>query len=122
MTKIEELKAAYDAAAQGEWDWHQGTNDNGDEFVTVEYHPDEFPEEAHIILSELTDLTEDVEFIALAHNTMPTLIEVAQAMAGLHAALKAIGYGEDEDIKGADLVDLMQSHFDRVQKLMEKLK
>ncbi|WP_018234224.1 hypothetical protein [Thioalkalivibrio thiocyanodenitrificans] len=46
--------------------------------------------------------------------------EVMTAIDYLVSDLRSIGYGGDEEISGADLVDLMQSHFDRFRRIWEE--
>ena len=53
MTKIEELKAAFNAATGGEWCASQGLNN---------------------------DEVKNVNFVILAHNLMPSLLEAVEAL------------------------------------------
>ena len=67
-TKLEELKAAYEAATPGEW-WEDDDGfvaaGQGDSYRTVA--------DARCDVAPFSDA--NTEFIALAHNLMPTLLE-----------------------------------------------
>ena len=79
MTKLEELKAAYEAAAHGEW-------------VTGKGDTAYYPLQIRCVSSDWDSLIaafhswdaqkeSNANFIALAHNLMPTLLEAATELA-----------------------------------------
>lgn len=47
--------------------------------------------------------------------------ETQQVLQRLHDDLTNIGFGSDDSISGADLVDLMQEHYERIDGLLGKL-
>ena len=72
MTKLEQLKAALEAATPGEWhrkSWHEGAVlDRGGRMVAAAYTPD------------------DARAIALSHNLMPTLLEAIDLLETVSSA------------------------------------
>ena len=73
MTKLEELKAALEAATPGEWETNQDVDiTSGVKFVATALYPD----------SEVATQIEynNADFIALAHNMMPQLLEAARLL------------------------------------------
>lgn len=101
MSRIEQLRAAHAAADPGEWDWHQGTNDEGVEFVTVERIPPGRPDELEIMLSAPGDKIDNVDFIALAYNTTPALISLFDAVDSV--------LDEDGDLRSMDLSEVVSA-------------
>ena len=71
MTKLEELKAAYEAATKGEWDISR--------HATPESHP-QYGVYAEGQQNDLAIVRGDAnaQFIALAHNAMPVLLEAVE--------------------------------------------
>ena len=68
MTKLEQLKAAYEAATPGEWETNQDADiTSGVKFVATALFPD----------SEVATQIEynNAAYIVLAHNLMPQLLE-----------------------------------------------
>lgn len=74
MTKLNELKAAYEAATNGKWA-APGFNSQGGQVACLLDNPD------GLRLVSGNFKRSDAEFIALAHNLMPTLIEAATELA-----------------------------------------
>ena len=108
MTKLEELKAAYDAATPGEWDYVVAESAETPSSFVVD-------EEGEHILRHRYGVTRkaqrDVVFIALAHNLMPTLLEAVEL-------LRAVHYEHNEYDNEYWATDL----FKRIEQLKEKLK
>ena len=98
MTKLNELKVAYEAATPGEW-WEDDDGfvaaGHGDSYRTVA--------DARCDVAPFSDA--NTEFIALAHNLMPTLLE-------------AVGLLEDVAMGNAEYDDLSKM----AAELLEKLK
>lgn len=113
MTKIDTLKLAYEQTTQGRWS--EGRTSHHTVCNGGRYERQAYP------IGEFHHAT-DAEFVDYAHEHWQVLMEALQAVDYLHDDLKSLGYGEEDEIKGADLVDLMQAHFERVQTLMRKLK
>ena len=73
MTMIEELKAAYGAATQGEWGvvgaaiYKKSTNLCVAQCYVTESNPD-------------TEHVDNANLIALMHNTLPALLEAVEAL------------------------------------------
>ena len=79
MTKLEELKAAYGAATPGEWETNQDVDiTSGVKFVATALYPD----------SEVATQIEynNADFIALAHNLMPQLLEAIDLLETVSSA------------------------------------
>ena len=83
MTKLEELKAAYEAATAGEWDYVVAESAETPSSFVVD-------EEGEHILRHRYGVAQkaqrDVEFIALAHNMMPTLLEAIDLLETVSSA------------------------------------
>lgn len=100
--EIDTLQAAHRASTAGEWDWHQGTSVEQNDFTSVEVHPSDDPVDTVILLQGGAGQVNDVEFIALAHNLMPSLLSMARtsirqevALADTRIALReCLGYVE----------------------------
>ena len=104
MTKLEELKAALEAATPGEWETNQDVDiTSGVKFVATALYPD----------SEVATQIEynNADFIALAHNLMPALIEAVELLRAVHYEHNEY----DDEYWATDL-------FKRIEKLKEKLK
>lgn len=114
MTKLEELKAAYEAATPGEWATEKGgtayyplqirsNTEDWDHFI-VAFHSWESHRE------------DNAKFIALAHNLMPTLLEAVDLLETLRYSMSQYDDGEwflhdgGEDVVG------------KVDEFLEKLK
>ena len=98
MTKLEELKAAFEAATPGEWT-APGFNSQGGKVACLLDNPD------GLRLVSGNFERADAKFIALAHNMMPTLLE-------------AIDLLEDVAMGNSEYDDLSK----RAAELLEKLK
>ena len=98
MTKLNELKAALAAATPGEW-WEDDDGfvaaGHGDSYRTVA--------DARCDVAPFSDA--NTEFIALAHNMMPQLLEAVELIEDV-----ATGNSEYDDLS------------DRAAELLEKLK
>ena len=103
MAKLEELKAAYGAATPGEW-WEDAgfvAAGHGDTYRTVA--------DARCDVAPFSDA--NTEFIILAHNLMPTLIEAVELLRAVHYEHNEY----DDEYWATDL-------FKRIERLKEKLK
>lgn len=79
MTKLEQLKAVYEAATPGEWARNlldegliYGADEDGDYLIC-----DVVGDPEHAVSEQDT---KNAEFIALAHNLMPALLEAMQLL------------------------------------------
>ena len=83
MTKLEELKAALEAATPGEWDYFIASNADRPNSQVLDSNDDN-------LLTHSKGITEraqsDVEFITLAHNLMPTLLEAIDLLETVSSA------------------------------------
>lgn len=82
MTKIEELRAAFEATTGGEWDWGQHlsvTNISFSEVRTADGEDILF----HSAQPALVENSDNAQFTALAHNLMPALLEAVDVIACL---------------------------------------
>ena len=70
--KLEELKAALEAATKGEWDYAVINNDCPIRSLVVNQYGDELLRHKQGVSGQAQ---RDALFIALAHNLMPTLLE-----------------------------------------------
>ena len=81
MTKLEELKVAYEAATPGEW-WEDDDGfvaaGHGDSYRTVA--------DARCDVAPFSDA--NTEFIALAHNMMPQLLEAVGLLEDLTSTIR----------------------------------
>ena len=103
MTKLEQLKAALEAATPEEWWEDDGfvAAGHGDTYRTVA--------DARCDVAPFSDA--NTEFIILAHNLMPTLIEVVELLRAVHYEHNEY----DDEYWATDL-------FKRIERLKEKLK
>ena len=110
MTKLEELNAAYAASTQGEWSTYapcsgqDGFPDNynvGCDTETRSTYVASVPGAAHYAWSQ-----NNAKFIALAHNLMPTLLEVVELLKDAREAYMAFACDESLDLE--DFVASMQ--------------
>lgn len=89
MTKIEELREAYENATPGEWEVEQGP-------ISVVIGPKGQP------IARLTGWPDspDARFITLAHNMMPQLLEAVEKVQELTSwlHLRHMGEASDEDV------------------------
>ena len=74
MTKLAELKAAFEAATPGEW-WYAAANE-----TEYECGVGDFP-------ISVPTTKANAQFIALAHNAMPMLLEAVEALKSIKQAL-----------------------------------
>ena len=79
MTKLEELKVAYEAATPGEW-W-----EDDDGFVAAG-HVDSYRTVADARCDVAPFSDANTAFIALAHNLMPTLLEAIDLLETVSSA------------------------------------
>ena len=79
MTKLEELKAAFEAATPDEWEnWPSANGDDDPKPFRIDVvggHPE------GDLINAWVDNDDDAVFIALAHNLMPHLLEAATELA-----------------------------------------
>ena len=103
MTKLEQLKAALEAATPEEWGEDDGfvAAGHGDTYRTVA--------DARCDVAPFSDA--NTEFIILAHNLMPTLIEAVELLRAVHYEHNEY----DDEYWATDL-------FKRIEQLKEKLK
>lgn len=110
MTKIEELKAAFDAATAGEWDFHVADNSEPPySAVTATWGEDLLRHR----LGVTSRAQHDVNFIALAHNMMPQLLGAVEL---LSAALPIIDAYRKVSLGDGDVTAM------NIRVLLEKLK
>ena len=119
MTKLEELKAAYAAATPGEWLSREGDTLNPERIygVVKVLSPDQHGcdpsdgERTEVIVEVYPTAHDegkaDAEFIALAHNLMPQLLEAVEL-------LKEVG-----DVR--DMAELMNLWDHKIEPVLEKL-
>ena len=92
MTKLKELKVAYEAATPGEW-WEDDDGfvaaGHGDSYRTVA--------DARCDVAPFSDA--NTEFIALAHNLMPQLLEAVEVLKAV-VPLMDIAFNYDGDVFG----------------------
>ena len=104
MTKLEELKVAYEAATPGEW-WEDDDGfvaaGHGDSYRTVA--------DARCDVAPFSDA--NTEFIALSHNLMPTLLEAVELLETVSSARACQDHEFDTD-----------AWFKRVRSLLGDLK
>ena len=97
MTKLEQLKAAYEAATEGEWEvnyaahvnvWKYGRNTFGCRYIA---------QCGHGLGSSVVEGESNIHnarFIILAHNLMPTLIEAVNLLETLRYSMSQYDDGE----------------------------
>ena len=90
MTKLEELKAAFEAAAPGNWT-APGLNSQGGEVACLLDNPNGL----RLVSGNFN--RPDAEFIALAHNLMPDLLQAADLLDEL------VDYAESSTLEGDEL-------------------
>lgn len=124
MTKLEELKAAFEASTPGEWKPCRAHEDfdgayfdiDPDERAAYEARPFIAIRSAAGTVTTAHDLftlkNQDANFIALAHNLMPALLEAVALLPDL------VQYAEDATLEG----DALPSYVVAANELMEKLK
>ena len=106
MTKIEELKAAYEAATKGAW----RTFEDDESTDVMDKHGD------HILTMCGLNDSRDATFIALAHNLMPQLLEAVELLKELRNSLSQYDDGEWY------LHDGTEPRLDYIDEVLEKLK
>ena len=112
MTKLEQLKAAYEAATPGEWETNQDADiTSGVKFVATALFPD----------SEVVTQIEynNAAYIVLAHNLMPQLLEAVAKLEWIaeFCAEHPEWFGGDDPSDGAENEWLHDT-----QQFLEKLK
>ena len=108
MSKLEELKAALEAATKGEW---EPLMTCGELHVCVPVN-----EGCDVGTVCVPYEDSDANFIALAHNLMPTLIEAAELLKDLRYSLSQYDDGEWYLHEGSEQL------INRVDTLLENLK
>lgn len=81
MKALEELKAAYAAATQGEWE--VGDLDKNGQRIVRNEHIELFTGWHHCVGSIEKEMEANARLIALLHNALPALIECAEALQAL---------------------------------------
>ena len=74
MTKLEQLKAAFEAATPGEWDYFIASNADRPNSQVLDSNDDNLLTHSKGITGRAQS---DVELITLAHNLMPALLDAA---------------------------------------------
>ena len=110
MTKLEELRFAYETATPGEWT-APGFNSQGGAVACLLDNPD------GLRLVSGNFKRPDATFIALAHNNMPALLEAVEALEKMKTSFEDLlnGYPERE------LHEPYQVTLNRANNLLEKL-
>ena len=123
MTKIEQLKAAYEAATPGEWVLKEQPLTLGDQVPAQRVTPTSYTDGgpiAHVFPfirfyppnTIDRDITQaNATFIALAHNLMPTLLEAIDLLETVSSARACQDHEFDVD-----------AWFKQMRSLLEKLK
>ena len=109
MTKLAELKAAYEAATPGEWDYFVASNADRPNSQVLDSADDNLLTHSKGITGRAQS---DVLFIALAHNMMPQLLEAVER---LEAMQRVIG-------ELAAMNPFLRDVFDTNKAVLEKLK
>lgn len=108
MTKLEELKAAYEAATPGEW---LSKDDHAPNMAAVGTGVAGWLGLAQMFGDTQKEANSNATFIALAHNNMAALLE---AVAELHRFVEYLG------VAGCD--GAYDQEIDKAIKLLENLK
>lgn len=113
MTKIEELKAAYEAATPGDWEYDDGL---------IYGPPADSSEEAYLVCDVSPGMIgvneqdeHNINFIALAHNLMPQILGAATLLKDLRNSLSQYDNGEWY------LHDGTEPTLDYIDEVLEKL-
>ena len=134
MTKIEELKAAYAAATPGEWLSREGDTLNPERIygVVKVLSPDQHGcdpsdgERTEVIVEVYPTAHDegkvDAEFIALAHNMMPQLLEAVETLRAIRARYEGEFDNKALMDKGALLTDPCEDMYTFAKDYLEKLK
>ena len=77
MIKLEQLKAAHEAATGGEWDYFVGDNATPPYCSVTAIHGDNILRHRLGVTGQAQN---DVMFVALSHNMMPQLLEAADLL------------------------------------------
>ena len=110
MNKIEELRAAFNAATGGEWRASQGCIYKGKTNISIA--------QCYVTTTNLNnDEVKNANFVALAHNNMPALLEAVEALEKMKTSFEDLlnGYPERE------LHEPYQVTLNRANNLLEKL-
>ena len=92
MSKLEDLKFAHKMTAQGEWNTSRhGTPDYAPQYGV---YAEGSPSDLAIVFCEA-----DADFIALAHNLMPQLLEAVEVLKAV-VPLMDIAFNYDGDVFG----------------------
>lgn len=118
MTKFEELRAAYEATTGGEWRTSQGCIYKGKTNISIA--------QCYVTTTNLNnDEVKNANFIALAHNNMPALLEAVEFVAQVSRYLKDGEEGEDGEVfvmENDDAVDTLHLTISDARRILEKLK
>ena len=103
MGKLEELKAALEAATKGEW----ATEKGGTAYYPLQIRSNTEDWDHFIVAfhSWESNREDNAHFIALAHNLMPTLLEAVELLEDV-----AMGNAEYDDLSkmAAELLDKLK--------------
>ena len=108
MTKLEQLKAAFEAATPGEWDYFIASNADRPSSQVLDSNDDNLLTHSKGITGRAQS---DVELITLAHNLMPQLLEAIDLLESVSSARA----GQDHEV---DVV----AWFKQVRSLLGDLK
>lgn len=108
MTKLNELKAAFEAATPGEWDYFIASNADRPNSQVLDSNDDNLLTHSKGITGRAQS---DVEFITLSRNLMPTLLEAIDLLETVGSARACQDHEFDVD-----------AWFKQVRSLLEKLK
>ena len=116
MTKLEQLKAAFEAATPGEWDYFIASNADRPNSQVLDSNDDNLLTHSKGITGRAQS---DVEFIVLAHNLMPQLLEAVAKLEWIaeFCAEHPEWFGGDDPSDGAENEWLHDT-----QQFLEKLK
>ena len=118
MTKLNELKAAYEAATPGEWSVDSETHVTKWDFGKERCGCRSVAQTGHGLPTRQSDENiANAQFIALAHNNMPALLEAVEALEKMKASFEDLlnGYPERE------LHEPYQVTLNRANSILEKL-
>lgn len=117
MTKLEQLKAAFEGSTECKWETSALMAESGpcEWTVCVEGGGD--------MLADLTDCPDEQAnacYIALAHNAMPGLLDAA-GLAKQIAAQDPITFSDDAPVEYRQLADMINAYQAAARQLLEKL-
>ena len=120
MTKLEELKAAYEAATPGEW----VTGKGGTAYYPLQIRCVSSDWDSLIAAFHSWDAQKEsnANFIALAHNLMPQLLEAVETLRAIRARYEGEFDNKALMDKGALLTDPCEDMYTFAKDYLEKLK